>query len=130
MNPSVRIYEAIESTRAKNVFVFPNNTNIILAAQQAAELTERNVVVIPTKSVPMGISSALTLQEEGVEENERAMCEAVDSVHTGSITYAVRDTTFEDMEIHAGGIMGLVDNKLALLGNDIQKLRSTSRNRW
>lgn len=124
MNPSIEdLYEAIESTHAQNVFVLPNNTNIILAAQQAAELTERNVVVLPTKSVPMGISAALAFNpEEGVEENERAMCEAAESVHTASITYAVRDTTFDDKKIHAGDIMGLVDNKLALLGSDIRKV--------
>lgn len=122
MNPSIEdLYEAIESTRAKNVFVFPNNTNIILAAEQAAELTDRNVIVIPTKSVPMGISAALAFNpEEGVEENGRAMREAAESVHTGSITYAVRDTNFDDKEIHAGDIMGLIDNKLELLGSDIK----------
>ncbi len=122
MNPSIEdLYEAIESTRAKNVFVFPNNTNIILAAQQAAELTEKNVVVLPTKSVPMGISAALAFNPDvGVEENEEAMRAAAEGVHTGSITYAVRDTTFDDKEIHAGDIMGLVDNKLVLLGSDIK----------
>jgi DAK2 domain fusion protein YloV len=124
MNPSIEdLYEAIESTHAKNVFVLPNNTNIILAAQQAAELTERNVLVIPTKSVPMGISAALAFNPDiTAEENERAMCEAAESVHTGSITYAVRDTTFDDKEIHAGDIMGLVDNKLELLGSDIKNV--------
>jgi DAK2 domain fusion protein YloV len=124
MNPSIEdLYEAIESTHAKNVFVLPNNTNIILAAQQAAELTERNVIVLPTKSVPMGISAALAFNpEEGVAENESAMCAAAESVHTGSITYAVRDTNFDGREIHAGDIMGLIDNKLALLGSDIRQV--------
>ena len=99
MNPSIEdIYEAIESTHAQNVYVLPNNTNIILAAQQAAELTERNVIVLPTKSVPMGISAALAFNpEEEVEENTRAMTEAAEHVHTASITYAVRDTNFDNI---------------------------------
>ncbi|MGI6238772.1 MAG: DAK2 domain-containing protein [Christensenellales bacterium] len=124
MNPSIEdLVEAIEATRAKNVFVLPNNTNIILAAQQATELTERHVIVLPTKSVPMGISAALAFNpEEDVEVNAEAMREAAESVHTGSITYAVRDTTFDEKEICAGDIMGLVDNKLELLGSDVRQV--------
>ena len=124
MNPSIEdLYEAIESTNARNVFVLPNNTNIILAAQQAAELTERNVIVLPTKSVPMGISAALAFNPEATaEENTAAMLEAADMVHTASITYAVRDTNFDDREIHSGDIMGLLDNKLTILGNDIKQV--------
>ena len=124
MNPSIEdIYEAIESTHAQNVYVLPNNTNIILAAQQAAELTERNVIVLPTKSVPMGISAALAFNpEEEVEENTRAMTEAAEHVHTASITYAVRDTNFDNREIHSGDIMGLLDNKLTYLGHDVREV--------
>ena len=124
MNPSIEdIYEAIESTHAQNVYVLPNNTNIILAAQQAAELTERNVIVLPTKSVPMGISAALAFNpEEEVEENTRAMTEAAEHVHTASVTYAVRDTNFDNREIHSGDIMGLLDNKLTYLGHDVREV--------
>jgi len=124
MNPSIEdLYEAIEGTNARNVFVLPNNTNIILAAQQAAELTERNVIVLPTKSVPMGISAALAFNPDATaEENQQAMFEAADNVHTASITYAVRDTNFDDREIHAGDIMGLLDNKLTILGNDVKQV--------
>ena len=124
MNPSIEdLYDAIEATHARNVFVLPNNTNIILAAQQAAELTERNVIVLPTKSVPMGISAALAFNpEEDVETNTAAMQEAADHVHTASITYAVRDTTFDDKEIHSGDIMGLLDNKLTVLGSDVKQV--------
>ena len=124
MNPSIEdLLEAIEKTRAENVFVLPNNTNIILAAQQAAELTERNVIVLPTKSVPMGISAALAFDpEHSVEENRVAMTEAAESVHTASITYAVRDTVFDDKDIHAGDIMGLIDNKLQVLGHDVREV--------
>ena len=124
MNPSIEdLYEAIEATHARNVFVLPNNTNIILAAQQAAELTERNVIVLPTKSVPMGISAALAFNpEDDVEANTQAMQEAAENVHTGSVTYAVRDTLFDDKDIHSGDIMGLLDNKLTVLGHDIDQV--------
>ena len=124
MNPSIEdLREAIEKTHAKNVFVLPNNTNIILAAQQAAELTERNVIVLQTKSVPMGISAALAFDpEKDVEENRAAMVEAAENVHTASITYAVRDTNFDGRDIHAGDIMGLVDNKLHHLGHDVREV--------
>lgn len=124
MNPSIDdLYQAIEATHASNVFVLPNNTNIILAAQQAAELTERNVIVLPTKSVPMGISAALAFNpEDDVEVNTQAMQEAAENVHTGSVTYAVRDTLFDDKDIHSGDIMGLIDNKLTILGHDIDQV--------
>lgn len=124
MNPSIEdLLGAIDSTNARNVFVLPNNTNIILAAQQAAELTERNVVVLPTKSVPMGISAVLAFQPEAsVEENEAAMREAAESVHTASITFAVRDTVFDGKDIHSGDIMGLIDNKVEVLGSDVAEV--------
>ena len=124
MNPSIQdLAQAVEATHAKNVFILPNNTNIILAAQQASELTERNVIVLPTKSVPMGISAALAFSPEmSVEDNHAAMIEAAENVHTASITYAVRDTTYEEREIHQGDIMGMIDNKLNVLGNDIHQV--------
>ena len=124
MNPSIQdLAQAVEATHARNVFILPNNTNIILAAQQASELTEKNVIVLPTKSVPMGISAMLAFsQEMSVEENTAAMTEAAENVHTASITYAVRDTTYDDREIHQGDIMGMIDNKLSVLGADIHQV--------
>ena len=124
MNPSIDdLLKAIESTHARNVFVLPNNTNIILAAQQAAELTERNVVVLNTKSVPMGISAAVAFTEEAsVEENAEAMDEAAQNVHTGAITYSVRDSNYEDNSIHTGDIMGLIDNKISVTGGNIAEV--------
>jgi len=120
MNPSIdELVQAIESTRARQVFVLPNNTNIILAAQQAAELTDKTVYVIPTKSVPMGIAAAIAFMPDlSGEENAANMTEAAERVHTAAITYAVRDTTFDDREIHEGDIMGLVDNRIVQLGAD------------
>ena len=124
MNPSIQdLAEAADATNARNVFILPNNTNIILAAQQASELTEKNVVVLSTKSVPMGISAALAFNPEAdVEENTRAMSEAADSVHTASVTYAVRDTNYDNHEIHSGDIMGMLDNKLEILGHDVAEV--------
>ncbi len=122
MNPSIQdLAEACDATNAKNVIILPNNTNIILAAQQASELTEKNVVVLPTKSVPMGISAALAFNPEAsVEENTEAMSEAANNVHTASITYAVRDTNYDNREIHSGDIMGMLDNKLEILGHNVE----------
>ncbi|MBQ9952572.1 MAG: DAK2 domain-containing protein [Clostridia bacterium] len=124
MNPSIQdLAEAADATNAKNVIILPNNTNIILAAQQASELTEKNVVVLPTKSVPMGISAALAFNPEAsVEENTEAMTEAAMNVHTASITYAVRDTNYDNREIHSGDIMGMFDNKLEILGHDVAEV--------
>ena len=124
MNPSIEdLVEAIDSTHDKEVFVLPNNSNIILAAQQAAELTERKVYVLPTKSVPMGLSAAIAFSESSTgEENEAAMREAAEMVHTASITYAVRDTVFDGMDIHQGDIMGMIDNKINCLGHDVAEV--------
>ena len=124
MNPSIQdLAQAVEATHARNVFILPNNTNIILAAQQASELTEKNVIVLPTKSVPMGISAMLAFSADmGVEENTEAMTEAAENVHTASITYAVRDTTYEGKEIHQGDIMGMIDNKLSVLGSQMHQV--------
>ena len=124
MNPSIQdLAKAADATNAKNVIILPNNTNIILAAQQATELTERHVIVLPTKSVPMGISAALAFDPTlPPEENEAAMREAAEAVHTASITYAVRDTNYDGQEIHEGDIMGMIDNKLSVLGSDIPQV--------
>ena len=124
MNPSIEdLLSAIDSTNAKHVFVLPNNTNIILAAQQAAELTERKVCVLQTKSVPMGISAVLAFQPEAsFEDNMAAMNEAAQAVHTASITYAVRDTIFDGKEIHEGDIMGLIDNKVEVVGDEVAQV--------
>ncbi len=121
MNPSIEeMREAIESTRAQNVYVLPNNTNIILAAQQAAALTEKNVMVLPTKSVPMGIAAAIAFSSDAsVEDNLAEMSAAAERVHTASITYAVRDTVFDGREIHENDIMGMLDNRINVLGSDV-----------
>lgn len=116
MNPSTEDFvKAIESISTEHVFVLPNNSNIILAAQQARDLLkeQRSVIVIPSKSIPQGIAAAFAFQEEeGVDSNEENMLNAVQHVKTGQVTYAVRDTTFDDLEITAGHYIGIADSKI------------------
>ncbi len=122
MNPSTDdVLTAIENVNADNIFVFPNNKNIILAANQAKELTtDKNIIVIPTKTVPQGITAMINyMAEASVEENEEAMLEAIQTVKTGQITYAVRDTKIDDKEIHLGDIMGIGDKGMLAVGKDI-----------
>lgn len=116
MNPSTEDFvKAIQSISAQHVFVLPNNSNIILAAQQARDLLEgeRSVTVIPSKSIPQGIAAAFAFQEEeSVEANADNMQNAVQHVKTGQVTYAVRDTMFDDLEITAGHYIGIADSKI------------------
>lgn len=116
MNPSTEDFvKAIRSISAQHVFVLPNNSNIILAAQQARDLLEgeRSVTVIPSKSIPQGIAAAFAFQEEeSVEVNTDNMQNAVQHVKTGQVTYAVRDTMFDDLEITAGHYIGIADSKI------------------
>ncbi len=122
MNPSTEdILSAISQVNADNIFVLPNNGNIILAAEQARELTEdKNIVVIPTKNIPQGITAMINFVE-GLkpEENEQAMKEGLAEVKSGQVTYAVRDTVIDGKEIKAGNIMGLSDKTIETVGTDI-----------
>lgn len=127
MNPSTEdILFAVGAVNAENVFVFPNNKNIILAANQAATICEdKNVIVIPSKSVPQGISAMLSFMDSmSVEENVAAMNEAMSMVKSGEITYAVRDTSIDGKEIKNGDIMGIDDNGINAVGNDIAEVTS------
>ena len=121
MNPSANdIAQAIDKVNADTVFVFPNNKNIILAAEQAQGLTKKNVVVIPTRSVPEGISACLAYNPEStVEENIEAMTASMKSVKTGNVTYAVRDTHIDDFDVSVGEIIGLDNNSILSKGKEI-----------
>ena len=122
MNPSTQdILQAIEEINADNIFVFPNNSNIILAAEQARELTEdKKIIVIPTKNIPQGISALVAFSEDSsVEENTEAMTEALATVKSGQVTYAVRDTSLDGKQIKAGDIMGLSDKTIETVGTDV-----------
>ena len=122
MNPSTEdMLNAIEKVNAQNIFIFPNKKNIILAANQAQSLTkDKNVFVIPTKTVPQGIAALINfVPDRPVEENASAMMEGIENVKTGQVTYAVRDTHIDDKDIHEGDIMGIGDKTILSVGRDI-----------
>ena len=121
MNPSTDdILQAINSVNAKCVFVFPNNGNVVMAAQQAAELSGKEVHVIPTKNVAMGIAAAVAFQPDvSGEENAARMEEAAQHVKTGTVTYAVRDSEYNGVHISEGDIIGLHNGKIEHSGSNI-----------
>ena len=121
MNPSTEdMLNAIEKVNAKTIYIFPNNKNIILAANQARDLTEdKEIIVVPTKTIPQGISAMISfVPEKGGEENLASMTDAISRVKTGQITYAVRDTRIDNKEIHEGDIMGIGDAGILAVGRD------------
>ncbi len=125
MNPSTAdILDAVEKVNAKTVFVLPNNKNIIMAANQARDLTtDKTVLVIPTKTIPQGITAAINFSAgASADENEQAMMEAIGLVKTGEITYAVRDTSIDDHEIRKGDYMGIGDKKILSVGTDMDQV--------
>lgn len=125
MNPSTEdILDAIEKINADVIYVLPNNKNIILAANQSVELVEdKKVVVIPSKTLPQGISAMLGWEDaKSPEENEADMNEALDNVLTGQLTYAVRDTSIDGKEIKKDDFMGLGDKGLISVGKDMSQV--------
>ena len=135
MNPSASdIADAVQRINAENVFVFPNNKNIILAAEQAKSLVENKTIhVIPTKNIPQGFAAALAFNPDlPVDENKANMIHALDSVTVGQVTYAVRNTKLYGFDLKIGDIMGLDNKKILATGKDvsavtielIEKLRS------
>ncbi len=118
MNPSAAdIAAAADKVPARNVFVFPNNKNIVLAAEQANDLTNKNLIIIPTRSVPEGISASIAFNPDGsVQENQEAMTEAIKSVKSGLVTYAVRDTHVDGFDLAVGEIIGLDDKAILAKG--------------
>ena len=123
MNPSTEdVLNAIEKVNAETVYVLPNNKNIILAANQAKYMTEdKKIVVIPTKTIAQGITAVINyVQDLSPEENEAAMTEAIETVRTGEVTYAVRDTVIDDHEIHQGDYMGIGDAGILAVGQAIE----------
>ena len=122
MNPSTAdILEAVDKVNAKTIYVLPNNKNIILAANQAAELTaEKDLLVIPTKTIPQGITAVINFVPElSADENEANMIREIKNVSSGEVTYAVRDTVIDDKEIRKGDYMGLGDSGILAVGTDI-----------
>ena len=122
MNPSTEdMLNAIAHVNADTIFIFPNNSNIIMAANQAQALTEdKKIIVIPTKTIPQGISAIVSYEAgKSAEENEENMKEAMSLVKSGQITYAVRDTHIDDKEIRLGNIMGIGDKTILAVGEGI-----------
>ena len=122
MNPSTEdMLTAISKVNADHIFILPNNKNIILAANQAKALTkDKDIIVIPTKTVPQGITAVINyVPEKSVEDNEKDMTEEIARVKTGQITYAVRDTHIDDKEIHEGDIMGIGDHGMLAVGKEV-----------
>lgn len=123
MNPSTDdMINAIDNVNARTVFILPNNKNIILAANQAQYLVEdKQIIVIPTKTIPQGITALITYMNDATpEDNESAMVDAISHVKTGQVTYAVRDTSINGMEIKKGNIMGIGDHEILAVGNLVE----------
>lgn len=123
MNPSTEdILQAIEKVNAEHIFVLPNNKNIIMAANQAAELAETDVIVIPTRTIPQGIVSLINfIPERSVKENTDAMTAELDSVKTGQVTFAVRDTEIDGKQIKQDDYMGIGDRAILSVGSDLKE---------
>ena len=122
MNPSTEdMLEAIDHVNAENIFILPNNKNIVLAAEQAAKLTaEKNIIVLPTKTIPQGIAAMVGyMPEVDVEENKDGMTECYQNIMSGQVTYAVRDTTINGKTIRNGDIMGIDDEGIRAVGTDV-----------
>ncbi len=127
MNPSTQdMLDCINKINAENIFILPNNKNIIMAANQAVELTDKNIIVIPTKTIPQGITCVTIFDAEAeVEDNIKIMNEAIANVSTGQVTYAVRDTEMDGKTILEGDILGIVESKINTVGKDIYEVCET-----
>ncbi len=120
MNPSTQdILDAVDKMNAENIFIMPNNKNIIMAANQAAEISSKNILVVPTTTIPQGIACATMFNYDSeVEENFTNLKDAIEVVKTGSVTYAVRDTEIDGIDIKQGNMLGLVEGKIKEVGED------------
>ena len=124
MNPSTEdILEAIEKVNADNIFILPNNGNIILAAEQAKKLTEdKNIIVIPSKNIPQGIAAMINyVGGKFLEDNEKTMSEEMLNIKSGQVTYAVRDTVMDGKDIKQGDFMGLTDKTIVSVGKTVEE---------
>lgn len=121
MNPSIEdILNAVEKVNAREVFVLPNNSNIVLSAKQAAEISSKPVHVIPTKTIPQGLAALIAYNPESdLQANIDAMTNAIKQIKSGQVTYAVRDSQVDNLEIKKGNIMGITDGKISFVGEDI-----------
>ena len=123
MNPSTEdMLAAIDAVHAEHIFILPNNKNIVMAANQARDLTEdKDIIVIPTKTVPQGITAVINFMPDAdAKANEETMLEEIKNVKTGQVTYAVRDTKIDEKEIHEGDIMGIGDKGILSVGTEVE----------
>ena len=120
MNPSTQdMLECIEKLNADHIFILPNNKNIVMAANQAAEISDKDIRVIPTTSIPQGITCVTMFDKEAdVDQNESSLKELMTTVKSGSVTYAVRDTEMDGIEIKEGNMLGLIEGKIKEVGAD------------
>src|SRR5699024_3322410 len=129
MNPSTQdIADAIKKANASNILILPNNKNIIMAAEQAAELAEENVQVVSTKTIPQGISAILAFHPEAdLLTNKESMKEASKHVKSGQVTYAIRDTQVDGIAIEKGNFMGIAEGKIKVTHKDKTEDRKSTR---
>ena len=123
MNPSANdIATAADKVNAKNIFVFPNNKNIIMSAEQANDITDKNLIVIPTRSIPEGVSAVLAFDaNSSIDENKENMAEVISTVRSGSVTYAVRTTNVDGIDVKVGDIMGLDEHSVLTVGSNVNE---------
>lgn len=121
MNPSTQDFlDAIDKVNSKNIIIFPNNSNIIMSANQAKNLSDKNIAVIPTKTIPQCVSALINFNEEAtLEENEQTMLDSMELVGSGQVTYAVRDTNMDDIDIKKGNYIGISNGKMCSSNEDI-----------
>lgn len=124
MNPSTQdIVKAVEEANADHVIILPNNKNIIMAANQAKEISDKDVYVIPTKTIPQGVAALTAFNpQQDIETNEKALMESLATVKSGAVTYAVRDTEIDGIEVNQGDYLGLLEGKIKVVKNELYPL--------
>lgn len=124
MNPSTEDFiNAIKDINAETIIILPNNSNVFMAASQARDISDKNIIVIPSKSIPQGLAALLSFDFEAAPEaNEETMVEAIKTVKTAQVTYAVRDTDYNALEIHKGDILGIYDDEIKSVGKDVKQV--------
>ena len=124
MNPSTEDFvNAIKNVNAETIIILPNNSNIFMAANQAKDISDKDIIVVPSKTIPQGLAALLSFDFEAVsEDNEEAMLEAIKTVKTGQVTYAIRDTDYNSLEIHEGDILGISDDDIKSVGKDVKQV--------
>ncbi len=124
MNPSIEdILNAVDKVNAKEVFVLPNNSNIVLSAKQAAEISEKTIHVIPTKTIPQGLAALIAFNSEiSAEENISSMTRAIEHVKSAQVTYAIRDSQINGLKIEEGDIMGIAEKEIEVVGKKVSEV--------